>query len=147
VKATELNAQGRWNALCGDQGWNESSQLQILEDFIAAKGLMAELAEYAAEVAQEENSGDELLCDYVASPAPVITQTYEGAIQRLVDSTGARERVAIDHHDALVEALKAARTTLVDLDNDWPKRELHEPIEDTISRATELLRSLGKLDL
>ena len=51
------NALGekRWVEVCNAQRWNEESQIIHLEGFIRAKGLMAELADYAEEMAAEEN--------------------------------------------------------------------------------------------
>ena len=52
-----VNAKGEtsWINLCGDQGWNEVSQIIHLEGFIRDKGLFAEFAAYAQAAANEEN--------------------------------------------------------------------------------------------
>jgi len=40
---------------------------------------------------------------------------------------------------ALLDVLRSARTNLRDLHMDWPEGELHEPVEATIGRITEIL--------
>lgn len=53
----ELLAEGRWYALCSEQGWSEHSQVALLEGFVRDRGLLAEFAEYARDAAAQENTG------------------------------------------------------------------------------------------
>lgn len=59
-KMSEQDAEGRWNEICRQQGWNEESQITHLEQFIRTKGLLSELVAYASEVAAEERGEENL---------------------------------------------------------------------------------------
>lgn len=52
---------------------------------------------------------------------------------------------APEHQHAL-DALGAAIASLRDLNNDWPKRELHEPITETLLRGARVLSDAGVSD-
>jgi hypothetical protein len=47
-------AERRWVAACTEQGWNSETQVNLLENFIRQKGLMAELADFACARARFE---------------------------------------------------------------------------------------------
>ncbi|HYA60198.1 MAG TPA: hypothetical protein VED85_07545 [Burkholderiaceae bacterium] len=47
-------AERRWAATCIEQGWSSETQTTLLEDFIRERGLMPELAAFAANRARFE---------------------------------------------------------------------------------------------
>jgi hypothetical protein len=46
----------RFEELVDQQGWNDTTQASLMREFIRAHGLDRQLAEFAGEVATEENS-------------------------------------------------------------------------------------------
>lgn len=56
-KLSEAAGETRWINVCNEQGWGADLQVLHLEAFIRGKGLMNEFAQYAEEVAAEENKG------------------------------------------------------------------------------------------
>lgn len=53
--ADSMAAEGQWERICNEQGWNEASQIVHLEGFIRQRGLFPDFAAYAAEAQREEN--------------------------------------------------------------------------------------------
>ena len=49
-----VRAERRWAATCTEQGWNSETQVVVLEHFIRERGLMPELAVFAANRARFE---------------------------------------------------------------------------------------------
>ncbi|HYA66920.1 MAG TPA: hypothetical protein VEE84_09530, partial [Burkholderiaceae bacterium] len=49
-----VRAERRWAATCIEQGWSSETQTTLLEHFIRERGLMPELAEFAAHRARFE---------------------------------------------------------------------------------------------
>jgi hypothetical protein len=47
-----------WEEVVNRMGWNEESQLIHLEEFIRSLGLISDLADYADEIATEEEAND-----------------------------------------------------------------------------------------
>jgi hypothetical protein len=47
-------AERRWVAACREQAWNSETQVNVLENFIRKKGLMAEFADFACARARFE---------------------------------------------------------------------------------------------
>lgn len=55
MNEAESVAEASWCNLCGQQGWDEESQIIHLEGFIRSAGLMVAFAAYAQAIADEEN--------------------------------------------------------------------------------------------
>lgn len=58
ARSSNVDGEHRWQDLCNAQGWNEEIQVIHLEGFIREQGLFGPLADYAADCAAEEASGE-----------------------------------------------------------------------------------------
>jgi hypothetical protein len=45
-----------------EQGWNDRTQVKLLLDFARRSNTLHDFDEYAAEIAAEENDGEDVLC-------------------------------------------------------------------------------------
>lgn len=124
-----------------------------LEAFVRRRIEASDAASAIAKAKQQEAEsgeffGDELEYDEDTRGPVRFVLAYQDRIEEKVDSSSEpptlHQLLALwGRKEALVEAVLNARTSLRDLANHWPVRELHEPPEATIERLIGALAALG----
>jgi hypothetical protein len=75
---SEEAAERAWMGVVNKQGWNRESEIQHLEGFIRANGLMVDFAKYAEHAARKENGN---VSSFAASAADLVADLDEAQIE------------------------------------------------------------------